>query len=131
MQAAIIEGEAYNRVDTLQEGFRLPGLCALGLLPGLIQNLMKIPLPVHQGDADHGQFQIGSRAKDVAGQHAQAAGIGRKSLVDGDFHREIGNLPCGLLGHERGFRVYSASQGQTMPAPWEDCPGDNAYMEAR
>jgi len=71
---------------------RLLGLPALG-----IEALAEVALAMHQRDRHHRHVAVGRRAHRVAGEHAEAAAVGRHRLVEADFHREVGDR--GGVGH--------------------------------
>jgi len=47
----------------------------LELIPGTIHALLEVALAVEESDTDHGQRHVGRLFENVAGQHAEAAGI--------------------------------------------------------
>ena len=63
------------------------------LLPFGVDLLPEIPLPTCQRHEHHRQFEVGGRAHRIAGEDAQASGIGVHLASERDFHGEIGN-PC-------------------------------------
>ncbi len=64
------------------------------LLPAVRgQPLMEVALRVHETDADERHAQVAGFLAVVAGQHAQAAGVDRQRLMQGEFSREVGDGP--------------------------------------
>ena len=59
------------------------GLDPVLVLPaGRVDPLAEVAVAVHQADRDQRQPPVGGLLEDVAGQHAEAAGVDRQRLVD-------------------------------------------------
>ena len=80
------------------QGLGRVDLAALG-----VDLLAHIARPADQADEHHGQLEVGGRARGIAGQHAQPAGIGVHFRAQRDFHGEIGD--AGTL-QERFDRIH-------------------------
>ena len=78
-------------VDRFEGAFGFPLLRLLGLLARGVEILAEISLAVDQRDGHQGRAQIGGGAERVAGQHAQAATVGRHVGIERDLHREVGD----------------------------------------
>ena len=66
-----------------------PGHVGLGLLAGGVEVLAEVSAAMHQRDGDHGRGGVRRRAQGVAGQHAQATGVGGKRRRQRDLHGEV------------------------------------------
>ena len=72
---------------------RVPLDRALLLITFRIDGLPEVPLRVEERDADDRQPQVGKGPKRVARKHAQATAVRRKTIVEADLHREVGEAP--------------------------------------
>ena len=78
------------------------------MLPGGIQRLREVAVPVHERDGDHGQLEVGRGAKGVARENAESAAVGGDRLLEADLHGEIGDAAGGEIGTSSGERVGKA-----------------------
>ena len=65
VDVAILDANRKRHFDRGKNGFRLPRIGLLDLVPSLIEALAEIALSVRQRDRHHGQFQVGCRAQHV------------------------------------------------------------------
>ena len=68
---------------------RVPRLNVFALGARLVEMLLEIAFAVQQGEGDQGNSQVRRGTQRVAGQHAQAAGVGGHGGVNGDLHGEV------------------------------------------
>ena len=62
------------------------------LLPAVVVHaLVEVALRVHEADADQRHAEVAGLLAVIAGQHAEAAGVDRQRLVQGELGREIGD----------------------------------------
>ena len=88
----------------------------LGLLPGRVQVLLEVALPVQQRDGDQRHAEVGRRPQRVAGEHAESTAVGGDRLLQADLHREIRD--GGSRGGQRhlGLMLVSRDGGQALLA---------------
>ena len=103
------------------------------LLPAVVGHpLVEVALRVHEADADERHAQVARLLAVIAGQHAEAAGVDRQRLVQGELGREIGDgaavhgvavlAPPGLDGPRTSSRrataaSYIRQEAQRRPRP--------------
>ena len=83
-----------------------------------VEPLAEVALPVDERDADHSQAEVGGATQQVAGEDAQATRVRRDVALEGDLHREIGDmrvvplLPYHVVhGHEACVQPIGQSAG--------------------
>src|SRR6266508_5349696 len=65
------------------------------LLPApLVECLVEVAFAKEQRYSHHRDPQIGAGFQGVSGEHTKPTRVGRHTLTDGDFHREISDSPC-------------------------------------
>ena len=74
----------------------------LVLPAGAVDALAEVAVAVHQADRDERQRAVGGLLEDVAGEHAEAAGVDRQRAVDGVLRAEegdgrSGDTPAGVI----------------------------------
>jgi hypothetical protein len=77
------------------QSFGLPDDLGLGLLALGREVLLKVAATVREGYRNERCAGVGCGAQGVAGQHAEAAGVGGQRLGEGDLHGEVGDLAGG------------------------------------
>ena len=83
-------------------GLGRPDDVGLGLLAGGVEVLLEVAVAMHQRDGHHGGAGVGCRTERIAGEHAEAAGVGREVLAEGDFHGEVRDLAVGKVDGSGG-----------------------------
>ena len=79
-------------------GLRRPGDVGLGLLAFGVEVLLEVAAAMGERDGDHGGAGIGRGTEGIAGQHAEAAGVGGQGRGEGDLHGEVGDGAFGEIG---------------------------------
>ena len=78
---------------------------------GDVDALVEVAGAVHQADADHRQGEVGGLLQDVAGQHAEAAGVDRQRAM----HAELGAAERDrVLGLSRARRSTAGRVGAQL-----------------
>ncbi len=112
-------GEKYGdeRLNRIEDVFRISLLRLFALLPSFVEVLAKITFAVQKGHAHHGDPRVLRRLTQcVACQNAEPPAIRWKTGVYGDFHREIGDAHIrGLGGHSALSLIRSFEL--TLPGP--------------
>jgi hypothetical protein len=89
LHLAPLQQHGAPRLDGLQHLLRRPLHRRLGLLPGRIEMLDEIALPMQQRHRDHRDAQIGRRPEGVPGEHAEPSAVCGDRLLKADLHGEI------------------------------------------
>jgi hypothetical protein len=84
--------DGHGRLEALQEVTRIPADRQLALVTVSVDLLAEVAVSVPERQPDEGQVQVGSRAQEVARQHAQPAAVGGQRRVEGHLHREVRHL---------------------------------------
>ncbi len=105
---AALHGDGDGLVGGGERRLGRPDNVALGLLAGGVEVLLEVAAAMHERDGDQGNAGIGGGAEGVAGQHAEAAGVGGQGLGEGDLHGEVGDL---ARGDVKGGRLLGAGAG--------------------
>src|SRR5690606_36064343 len=79
------------RRELLGPSGRFPRLGMLDLLPTGSDFLPEVTLAAHQGNADHGDAQVGRRAQRIAGQAPETAAVRGNLRAQPDLHAEVAN----------------------------------------
>src|SRR5205085_10502003 len=77
------------RIDWLELLLGAPRDWLLALITLLVEMLLEVALSMQQRHTNHRDRKISGGAERVAGEHPQAAAIGRDGLVERDLHGEI------------------------------------------
>ena len=117
---APLHGDRDDLLRAGQQGLRRPGHVGLGLLADGVEVLAEVSAAMHQGDGDHGRGGVRGGAQGVAGEHAQAAGVGGQRRGERDFHGEVGDPAC---WRGRG-RVQRRMRGRGR---WASSCGDTSF----
>jgi hypothetical protein len=97
--------------ERLQELLGAPGRWLLGLVPLRAEALAEIPLALQERDAGDGNAQVGTGTEGVAGEHAQAAAVGRHGGLEADLHRKVGyDRGVRFDGHRTRLRIPSKGE---------------------
>ena len=68
------------------------------LLPALRRHaLVEVALRIHEADADERHAEVARFLADVAGEHAEAAGVDRQRLVQRELGGEVGDRAGGVV----------------------------------
>ena len=89
-----IRGGISVRKSSSNPFYRFLALPAIGIEP-----LIKVAFAMQERHSNHWHLKVGGSPNRVAGEHAEAAAVGRDLRSDAYFHREIGDLP-GREHHE-------------------------------
>ncbi len=109
---AALHGDGDGLLRAGQGGLGRPGHVGLGLLANGVEMLAEVSAAMDEGDGDHGGGGVGGGAQGIAGEHAQAAGVGGQRGRERDLHGEIGDAAGGEVGAGRDrSRVRLGSAG--------------------
>ena len=64
--------------------------------------LAEVAAAMDERDGDHGGGGVGGGAEGVAGEHAQATGVGGQGWGESDLHGEVGDGAGGKIRRETG-----------------------------
>jgi hypothetical protein len=82
---------------------RAPGNIGFSLLALRVQMLAEVAAAMHKGNGSHRRTRIRGRTQRIAGQHAQAAGVGRDGGIERDFHGKVTNGTGGKIEGSRSL----------------------------
>ena len=95
---AALHGEGDDLVGAGKRGLGRPGNVGLGLLADVGELLAEVAAAMDERDGDHGGGGVGGGAEGVAGEHAEATGVGGQGRGEGDLHGEVGDGAVGEIG---------------------------------
>ena len=103
-----LHGQGDDLVGAGERCLRRPGDVHFALLALRIEDLAEVAAAVRQRDSNHGAAGVRRGTKCVAGQHAQATGVGGKGGRKGNLHGKIGDAARGEIGTSSAERVGKA-----------------------